>query len=101
MAKVVEGVKSFEQGVKHHGLLITVNRACDSSSNKNTATALMSGQTVVPVYLILMITSRANGMFSRMPSPAGGDPLDYRTADFLMAKDQHENIKNWIRKQFH
>ena len=52
-------------------------------------------------YLILKITSRANGMFSRMPSPAGGDPLDYRTADFLMAKDQHENIKNWTRKQFH
>ena len=52
-------------------------------------------------YLILMITSRANGMVSRMPSPAGGEPLDYRTADFLMAKDQHENIKNWIRKQFH
>ena len=44
-------------------------------------------------YLILMITSRANGMVSRMSSPAGGDPLDYRTADFLMAKDQHENIK--------
>ena len=40
-----------------------------------------------------MITSRANGMFSRMLSPADEDPLDYKTADFLMAKDQHENYQ--------
>ena len=40
-----------------------------------------------------MITSRANGRFSRMLSPADGNPLDYKTADFLMAKDQHENYQ--------
>ena len=44
-------------------------------------------------YLILMFPSSANGVVSRMPSPVGGDPLDYKTADSLMAKDQHGNIK--------
>ena len=49
-------------------------------------------------YLILMITSRANGMFSRMPSPADEDPLDYKTADFLLAKDQHGNYQGLDQK---
>ena len=43
--------------------------------------------------MILMITSRANGRFSRMPSLADGNQLDHKTADFLMAKDQHENYQ--------
>ena len=40
-----------------------------------------------------MFPSSANGVVSRMPSPVGGDPLDYKTADSLMAKDQHGNTK--------
>ena len=39
-----------------------------------------------------MFPSSANGVVSRMPSPVGGDPLDYKAADSLMAKDQHGNV---------
>ena len=48
--------------------------------------------------MILMITSRANGSISRMLSPADEDPLDYKTADFLLAKDQHGNYQGLDQK---
>ena len=35
-----------------------------------------------------MFPSSANGVVSRMPSQVGGDTLDYKSADSLMAKDQ-------------
>ena len=33
-----------------------------------------------------------------MLSLADGNPLDYKTADFLMAKDQHENYQGLDKK---
>ena len=39
------------------------------------------------------ITGKADGSISRMPSPADVDPLDYKTADILLAKDQHGNYQ--------
>ena len=45
-----------------------------------------------------MITSRAYGRFSRMLSPSDEDPPDYKTADFLLAKDQHENYQGLDKK---
>ena len=45
-----------------------------------------------------MITGKANGSISRMPSPADEDPLDYKTADFLLARDQHGNYQGLDQK---
>ena len=48
--------------------------------------------------MILMITGKANGSISRMPSLADVDPPDYKTADFLLAKDQHGNYQELDQK---
>ena len=45
-----------------------------------------------------MITGKANGSISRMPSPADVDPPGYKTADFLLDKDQHGNYQELDQK---
>ena len=45
-----------------------------------------------------MITSRANGGFSSRPSLADGNQLDHKTAESLVAKDQHEKYQELDKK---